>query len=95
MDKSEPFTICHDGKPLPARSGQSIAEALLENGVVTFRKTVNGEPRGPFCNMGVCFECRMVIDGRPNTRACMTPAAPGCRVRTQNDAAIEVPDDAG
>jgi len=95
MDKGKTFSIRHDGRQISVRPGQSVAEALLENGVVTFRTTTNGEPRGPFCNMGICFECRMIIDGRPNTRACMTPATPGCRARTQHDAAIEVPDEAG
>ena len=26
--------------------------------------SVTGEPRGPLCAMGVCFECRVTIDGR-------------------------------
>lgn len=87
------FAILFDGRPIPARDGRSVAETLLENGIETFRRTRSGEPRGPFCNMGICFECRMVIDGRPNSRACMTPVRPGMRVETQRDADIEVPDE--
>ena len=94
MTADKDFDIIHNGRPLPARQGQSVAEALLHNGVDTFRITRGGQPRGPFCNMGVCFECRMVIDGRPNTRACMTPAVPGCRADTQDDGRIEVGDEA-
>jgi predicted molibdopterin-dependent oxidoreductase YjgC len=33
--------------------------------------------------MGVCWDCALVIDGRPNQRACMTPVADGMRVETQ------------
>ena len=43
----------------------------------------DGGPRGLFCGIGVCWECRCVIDGRPNTRACMVEAKPGMTVRRQ------------
>jgi aerobic-type carbon monoxide dehydrogenase small subunit (CoxS/CutS family) len=36
-----------------------------------------------YCGIGLCYECTMVIDGVPNTRACQTLATPGCRVETQ------------
>lgn len=93
MTDRKTVTIFHDGKPIPAREGQSVAEALLDAGVDTFRITRSRAPRGPFCNMGVCFECRLVIDGRPNTRACMTPVEPGRRTETQDDATIGGPDE--
>ena len=89
------FEFEFDGRPVKAREGQSIAEALLDDGITTFRKTRNGEGRGVFCGMGVCFECRAIIDGKPNTRTCMTPATPGCKVRTQEDAQIEVENEQG
>jgi aerobic-type carbon monoxide dehydrogenase small subunit (CoxS/CutS family) len=41
--------------------------------------------------MGVCFECIMVVDGRPNIRACVTPAVPGMRVETQRGLGRMVP----
>ena len=93
MNDRNTFDIFHDGKPIRAHKGQSVAEALLEAGVDTFRITRNRAHRGPFCNMGVCFECRMVIDGAPNTRACMTEAVPGRRSETQDDAAVGGPDE--
>ena len=84
------FEFDFEGRSVKARKGQSIAEALLENGVTTFRKTRHGEDRGVFCGVGVCFECRAIIDGKPNTRTCMTPVAPGCKVKIQEDARIEI-----
>ncbi len=87
------FEFFFDGRPIRARQGQSVAEALLDNGIGTVRITRRHDPRGPFCNMGVCFECRAVIDGEPNRRTCMTPASPGLRVETQDDARIEAPDE--
>jgi sarcosine oxidase subunit alpha len=32
--------------------------------------------------MGVCFECRVEIDGAPHQRACMIPAREAMRVCT-------------
>ena len=33
----------------------------------------------PLCGMGICFECRVTIDGRAHVRSCQVPAAPGWR----------------
>ena len=87
------FEFEFDGHPVKARKGQTIAEALLANGITTFRITRHGEDRGVFCAMGVCYECRAIVDGMPNTRTCMTPAKEGCKVKTQEDAGIEIDDE--
>ena len=76
--------IMVDGAPFVAREGDSVAAALLAAGAVAFRATpISGAPRGPFCMMGVCFDCLVEIDGRPNEQACMTAIAPGMRVVTR------------
>jgi len=82
-----------DGRPVKARDGQTIAEALLSNGITTVRKTRNGADRGVYCAMGVCYECRAIVNGTPNTRTCMTTVTQGCKVMTQEDAVIEVADE--
>jgi hypothetical protein len=84
------FDIYVNGRPVPATQGQTIAEAMLANGLRTFRNTRSQSPRGVFCGMGICYECRMIVDGVPNVRTCMTPASPGVRVRVQDDGAIEM-----
>ncbi|HKI32571.1 MAG TPA: (2Fe-2S)-binding protein [Gemmataceae bacterium] len=74
-----------DGEELRAVEGQTVAAALLAAGRRTWRTTGRrGEPRGLFCGMGVCFDCLVRIDGRPNCRACQTPVANGMRVETQH-----------
>jgi aerobic-type carbon monoxide dehydrogenase small subunit (CoxS/CutS family) len=85
------FEIEVDGKSMKARSGQTIAEVLISNAKLTFRKTRNNASRGVYCNMGICYECRMIVNGRPNVRTCITPAFPGCEVKTQRDADLQVP----
>lgn len=76
--------IYFEGLEIGAFEGESVAAALLAAGIRTLRNAEpGGDPRGLFCGMGVCFECRMMIDGRPNIRACMTPVHPGMHVRTK------------
>jgi sarcosine oxidase subunit alpha len=90
MDRLEEFEFEYNGKKIAAKKGQTIAEALLTNGIRILRKTANRTPRGVYCNMGICYECRMIVNGIPNVRTCMTVATPGCKVLTQNDAEIGV-----
>jgi len=78
------FTFEFEGEPLTAREGDTVAAALLANNHRSLRTTaVTGEPRGPFCMMGVCFECLVEIDGVANRQACMTEAQSGMKVRRQ------------
>jgi predicted molibdopterin-dependent oxidoreductase YjgC len=73
-----------EGRPIEARPGTPIAVALVAAGERTFRTTAaRAEPRGLFCGMGVCFDCLVEVDGRPNVRACQTPLAEGMRVTRQ------------
>lgn len=90
MDIPDQFDLDVDGKTIKALKGQTIAEALLANGIRTFRYTIKNMPRGVYCNMGICYECRMIVNGVPNVRTCMTPATPGCKINTQEDAGIEI-----
>ncbi len=62
--------------------GTTLAAAILNLGDTGFRTSVNGEPRGPLCGMGICFECRVVIDGEPHQRSCTVPAGEGMEVVT-------------
>jgi predicted molibdopterin-dependent oxidoreductase YjgC len=78
----ESFTF--DGRPVAFRPGQSVGAALTAAGVRSWRSTrVDGRPRGLFCGIGVCFDCLLVVDGRPNERACIVPADAGMRVESQ------------
>ena len=71
-----------DGRRLSVPQGATVAAALLDVGVRAFRTSVGGEPRSPLCGMGVCFECRVTIDGVPHRRACLVSVAEGMRVTT-------------
>ena len=78
------LTIFIDGAATPARDGDSVAAALLAAGHAACRITaVSGAPRGPYCLMGVCFDCLVMIDGVANRQACMIAVRDGMRVETQ------------
>ncbi|MFI2645190.1 (2Fe-2S)-binding protein [Streptomyces sp. NPDC018610] len=73
-----------DGRTLTALPGQSVAAALWAAGVMSWRTTRRtGRPRGAFCGTGVCFDCLITVNGRPNQRACLVPAHDGDVLTTQ------------
>ncbi len=85
LDRGPAFTFFMDDTPVRAYRGESIAAALLAAGHGYGRLTARlRERRGPYCVMGVCGECVVVVDGRPNVRSCVTSAAPDMRVETQH-----------
>jgi predicted molibdopterin-dependent oxidoreductase YjgC len=80
----ERISITLDGVAVETRVGDSVAAALLGAGRTQCRTTpVSGAPRGPYCMMGVCFDCLVTIDGVPNQQACQVAVAAGMRVETQ------------
>ena len=61
--------------------GATVAVAIAIAGSAC-RRSVSGEPRGPLCGMGICFECRAVINGRSHCRSCQILCEPGMDVKT-------------
>jgi hypothetical protein len=85
--KALPLRFTFDGKAMTGRVGDTVAAALLANHVPVFRRSVvSGAPRAPYCMMGVCFECLVVVDGVGNRQACLVPLADGMRIETQQGA---------
>ena len=73
-----------DGVKLAARSGDTVAAALLLADRLAFRTTpVGAVPRGPFCMMGVCFDCLVTVDGVGSRQGCLIPVRDGMKVETQ------------
>lgn len=77
------MTLRINGKQAEVPAGVTVAAALAIAGQLATRLSVTGEPRAPLCGMGVCFECRVTINGRPHCRACQTDAAEGMEVETR------------
>ena len=76
------FTVRIDGRKTAATAGMTVAGATAAAGVAACRTSVSGEARGPLCGMGICFECRVTINGQPNLRSCILACENGMEVRT-------------
>ena len=84
VERGRQFEITVDGEKIVAYEGETIAAAMIAAGKQTLRYTKkNGHPRGFYCGIGLCQECRLVINGISNTQACQTLATPACTVETQ------------
>ena len=82
-DRPLTVTIIVNGRSVAAAPGDTVAAALLAAGVTVFcRSTVSQEPRAPYCGMGVCFECRVTIDGVGSRQACLTMVRDGMDIVT-------------
>ncbi|MGH9935052.1 MAG: (2Fe-2S)-binding protein [Blastocatellia bacterium] len=79
----EPVTLKVNGVSVIAPEGSMVSAAIVMAGATSFRRSVTGEPRGPLCGMGVCFECRVTINGQAHCRSCQIPCRDGMDVRTE------------
>ena len=80
-EKAQSLIVRVNGAPVTVTSGTTVAAAILMTGA-PIRRSVTGEPRGPLCGMGICFECRATIDGVPHQRTCQVFCAQGMEVHT-------------
>lgn len=74
-------TLSVNGSPVKVLAGATVAVAVAMAGQAC-RTSVSGEPRGPLCGMGICFECRVSINGTPYCRSCQILCEPGMEVKT-------------
>jgi len=69
-------TVVLDGRALRVPAGITVAAAMAYGDRPFTRRSCGGEPRAPFCGMGICQECRMTIDGQRRL-ACQTTCRDG------------------
>ena len=87
LDKNpeKQVSITINGNPFDVPAGETVAAAVLASGIGHTRTTpVSSSPRAPFCLMGVCYECLMVINGSANQRACKEYVAEGMIIESQH-----------
>lgn len=81
IDETNTVSFTFDNKKFTALRGEPIAAALLANGIRTLRHhEETGTPRGIYCNIGHCYECRVTVDGKQGVRSCLTPIQEGMDV---------------
>lgn len=74
-----------EDQPLKAREGQTIAAALMANGIKKFgisRKLQ--QARGAFCFTGRCTSCFVTVDGLDHVLSCMFLVEEGMKVYANN-----------
>jgi sarcosine oxidase subunit alpha len=79
---AETVRLTVNGKPIGVPRGTTVAAAVMQAGECAFRRSVRGQPRGPLCGMGICFECRVTVNGFPHVRSCQQLVEEGIEVRT-------------
>jgi sarcosine oxidase subunit alpha len=77
-------TIIVNGVRVEVAEGSSVAAALISAGKSVFRISSSGKGRGPLCGIGICFECRVTVDGKKHARSCQLPCRSGMNVETDN-----------
>lgn len=80
----ELITLKINDVPVSVPAGSMVAAAVLEAGVSSFRRSARGEARGPLCGMGICFECRVEVNGIAHVRSCQTLCEDGMDVSTDD-----------
>jgi sarcosine oxidase subunit alpha len=71
-----------NGRLMRVLNGTTVAVAMLQAGAAC-RTSVSGTPRTALCGMGICFECRAVVNGEPHRRTCQLVCAEGMTVETE------------
>lgn len=63
-----------DSQDLQGYRGEPIAAALLANGIRTLRRhEATNSPRGVYCAIGHCLECRVYVKNKGILRSCLIP----------------------
>ncbi|HEX6802293.1 MAG TPA: 2Fe-2S iron-sulfur cluster-binding protein [Terriglobales bacterium] len=75
------IAVTVNGRSVAVAAGATVAAAMMIAGSHC-RTSVSGEPRSPLCGMGICFECRAMIDGVPHRRSCQMVCVAGMEIRT-------------
>jgi sarcosine oxidase subunit alpha len=66
-----------NNKTVSVAEGSTVATAIFVSHAESFRRSVSSEPRFPFCGMGICFECRVTINGVKHQKSCQILAEEG------------------
>lgn len=78
-------TIEFEGQKFTVGAGETVSAALLASGVEYTRTTEKcNQKRAPYCQMGICFECLMEIDGKANQQSCLTMVRDGMKIKRQS-----------
>jgi sarcosine oxidase subunit alpha len=78
----ETISVRVNGRRLDVAPNTTALAAVLMSGTPVLRRSVSGEPRGALCGMGICFECRAMVNKVPHSRSCQILCEQGMEIRT-------------
>ncbi len=67
------ITLTVNGRAVEVPEGTTVAAAVMRAEAAGFRA---------LCGMGICFECRVTLNGRAYQRTCQKLCEPDMEVRT-------------
>ena len=80
VPETETIEFYWQNKPIQAKIGETIASALIANGIDIFGyHPKDDSPLGLFCANGQCSQCLVLVDGKP-VKSCTTTIKPGMSV---------------
>ncbi len=82
MPTPDAITVAVNGQPLQVARGTTAAAAFALASAPC-RLSTTGDPRSGVCGMGICFECRAIVDGVRHVRTCQLPCYDGMKLETQ------------
>ena len=74
-----------NGVPVPFVPGDTVANALMRAGILSFGAGYTGQSRAVFCGIGLCQGCLIRADGAL-TEACLLPARDGLTLTSETGA---------
>jgi sarcosine oxidase subunit alpha len=78
----EEINLTVNNEQISVQNGSTVATAIFSSDAKSFRRSVTGEKRFPLCGMGICFECRVSINGMKHQRSCQILAKDGMIIET-------------
>ncbi len=80
-DNRRVIKILVNDQTLEVLEGETVAAALWANGLIVVGHNPEAAlPRGMYCGIGHCYECRVTVDGIEDVRSCLLPVREGMQV---------------
>lgn len=80
-DNRRVIKISVNDQTLEVFEGEILAAALWANGLIAVGHNLEAEiPRGMYCGIGHCYECRVTVDGIEDVRSCLISVREGMQV---------------
>lgn len=74
-------TVVINGTSHTVCAANSVLAVLTQQQLMPWRYSVAGDARAPLCGIGICFECRVRVNGVVQ-RACQMLVSDGMEINT-------------